>query len=101
MRGAVVDTDKSGKAIENDTVFVDAINDVVYIDDTVYGDKSMQTETVIFSTKADARRVRNRLADHGILAALCDREVRIEVPRVYSAESVRALALRVHNEVRG
>ena len=43
IRGAVVDTDKSGKAIENDTVFVDVLNDVVYIDDTVYGGKAMKT----------------------------------------------------------
>ena len=31
MRGAVVDTDKSDKAMKNDTDYVDGINDVVYI----------------------------------------------------------------------
>lgn len=45
MRAAVVDTDKSGKDIENDTVYVDEVNDVVYIDDTVYGDKPMPALT--------------------------------------------------------
>jgi len=41
IRDGVVDTDMSDKGIENDTVFVDAINDAVYINGIVYGGKAM------------------------------------------------------------
>lgn len=58
----------------------------------------MQTETVIFSNKPDARRVWRRLADHGVLSMLCEREVRISVPPRRTNESVRELAIKIHNE---
>lgn len=60
----------------------------------------MQTEDIIFSNKPDARRVWRRLGDHGVLSLLCGREVRIVVPPRRTSQSVRELALRVHNEER-
>lgn len=41
MRGAVGDTDKSGKLIKNDTDMLDGLNDAVYIDGIENGRKQM------------------------------------------------------------
>jgi len=55
-------------------------------------------EEIVFNTRADARRVRRRLRDFSILAALVSREVHIFVPKAHTRESVRALALRLLKE---
>ena len=56
----------------------------------------MQTEDIIFSTKADARRVRRRLSDCGVLSFIRGRELSVLQPA--GKDSVREIALRLHKE---
>lgn len=57
----------------------------------------MQTEDIIFSTKTDARKVRQRLRDFGVLSSICGRELRIAVTK-NGAERDRELAMRIHRD---
>jgi hypothetical protein len=53
----------------------------------------MQT-AVIFNTKADAQRVRNRLRNYGVLSQVVDREVRIEITK-HGEDRDRELAIAI------
>lgn len=55
----------------------------------------MQTETMIFNTKADAKRVNRKLRHGSILSAIKGREVEAYVPASMTGDQVRELMRRL------